>query len=207
MPRYYGLDTHGAAAEAALLRGKITVVADAQSPASKVLRIDGGMTTAPTVVYPPHTDRGQKTKGTTEFTLKTQSINLGVLLRRKLDYSFPNQRAEVFVAPRDLASPADSDFKLACVWYLAGSNTCIYSDPSGELGPTQHNIQTSNRRFRDDEFLVPRDLTAGRSSIRVRIKFTPVGIPLFPGHPLGELAWREIRYDEYCYTLANHGGN
>ncbi|HVK58698.1 MAG TPA: DUF2961 domain-containing protein [Candidatus Kapabacteria bacterium] len=195
------------ATEATLLRGKIKVADDSQSPATKVLRIDGGMTSAPTVVYPPHTDRGRKTKGTTEFTLKTQSTNLGVLLRRKLDYSFPNQRAEVFVAPGDLASPSDSDFKLAGVWYLAGSNTCIYSDPRGELGPTQHNIQTSNRRFRDDEFLVPRDLTAGRSSIRLRIKFTPVEIPLFPGHPLGELAWSEIRYDAYSYTLTNQDGN
>jgi hypothetical protein len=42
-------------------------------------------------------------------------------------------------------------------------------------------VQTSNRRFGDDEFLLPRQLTAGRSSIRVRVKFTPVATPLFPG--------------------------
>ena len=62
-------------------------------------------------------------------------------------------------------------------------------------------MQTSNRRFRDDEFLVPRDLTEGRSSIRVRIKFTPVTTPLFPGHPLPELGWSEIRYDAYCFVM------
>ena len=62
-------------------------------------------------------------------------------------------------------------------------------------------MQTSNRRFRDDEFLVPRDLTAGRSAIRVRVKFTPVAKPLFPGYPLPELAWSEIRYEAYCYVV------
>jgi hypothetical protein len=62
-------------------------------------------------------------------------------------------------------------------------------------------VQTSNRRFRDDEFLVARDLTAGRSAIRVRVKFTPVDRPLFPGHPLAELAWSEMRYDAYCVVI------
>ena len=77
----------------------------------------------------------------------------------------------------------------------------MYSNPKDELGATQHNVQTSNRRFRDDEFLVPRELTRGRSQIRVRIQFTPVEIPLFPGHPLPELAWSEIRYTAYCWVL------
>jgi hypothetical protein len=95
----------------------------------------------------------------------------------------------------------DSDWKPAGIWYLAGANTCIYSDPKGELGETQHNIQTSNRRFRDDEFLIAHDLTQGRSAIRVRVKFTPVNRPLFPGHPIPELAWSEIRYDAYCFVM------
>jgi hypothetical protein len=189
------------ATEPAKIVGKIKVVEDAKSSTSKVLRIDGGLTTEPFVVYPPHTDRGRKTRGTTEFTLKTRADNLGVLLRRKLDYSFPNQRAEVFVAVGDIANPAESDFKSAGIWYLAGANTCVYSDPRGELGATQHNVQTSNRRFRDDEFLLSRDLTQGRTSLRIRVKFTPVNVPLFPGHPMGELAWSEIRYDAYCYVL------
>jgi hypothetical protein len=89
----------------------------------------------------------------------------------------------------------------AGVWYLAGSNTCVYSNPQAELGATQHALRTSNRRFRDDEFLVPRDLTEGRSAIRLRMRFTPVERPLFPGRPLGELAWSEIRYTAYCFVL------
>jgi len=62
-------------------------------------------------------------------------------------------------------------------------------------------VQTSNRRFRDDEFLIPRDLTEGRSAIRIRVEFTPVKIPLLPNRPLEELAWSEIRYKAYCYVM------
>jgi len=153
-------------------------------------------------VYPAHADRGRTTKGVSEFSLKLEPENFGVLLRRKLDYVFPNQRAEVFVADasqsREEKEPA---WKPAGVWYLAGSNTCVYSNPREELGATQHVVQTSNRRFRDDEFLVPRGLTEGRSAIRIRVQFTPVKRPLFPGHPLPELAWSEIRYSAYCFVM------
>jgi hypothetical protein len=152
------------------------------------------------VIHPPFTMRGRKMTGTSEFTLKVDPNNWGVLLRRTLDYALPNQRAEVFVADVSEAAPR---WKAAGVWYLAGSNTCVYSNPKGELGATQHNVQTSNRRFRDDEFLIGRDLTRGRDKIRVRVKFTPVEIPLFPGHPLPELGWSEIRYDAYSYVMPN----
>jgi hypothetical protein len=152
------------------------------------------------VAYPAHTDVGRTTTGSSEFQLKITPRNLGVLLRRKLDYSFPNQRAEVFVS--DTAGrPGESDWKPAGVWYLAGANTCVYSDPRGELGETLQNVQTSNRQFREDEFLLPRNLTEGRSSIWIRVKFTPVERPLFPGHPMPELAWSEIRYDVYCFVM------
>jgi hypothetical protein len=140
-------------------------------------------------IYPEETDRGRKTKGWSEFTLKIDPKNRGVMLRRKLDYAFPNQRAEVSV-----------DGKRAGVWYLAGSNTCVFSSPRGELGATQHVVQTSNRRFRDDEFLLPLALTKGRSEIRVRVKFTPVETPLYPGYSLPELAWSEIRYTAYSFV-------
>jgi hypothetical protein len=153
-----------------------------------------------TEVYPSHTDRGRKTTGTSQFKLKLDSKNLGVLLRRKLDYTFPNQRAEIFVAD-GVKEPGDADWKRAGIWYLAGGNTCVYSNPKEELGATQHIVQTSNRRFRDDEFLLPRDLTEGRSLIWLRAKFIPVKTPLFPGRELDELAWSEIRYDVYCYVM------
>jgi hypothetical protein len=174
---------------------------DASEPYEITSRYEWGIDTLPKTsedVYPPHTDKGRKTRTTSEFTLKLKKENLGVLLRRKLDYSFPNQRAEIYVADGETES---ADWKLAGVWYLAGSNTCIYSNPRDELGATEHNIQTSNRRFRDDEFLISRRLTQNRNFIRVRIKFTPTNIPLFPGHPFPEQAWSEIRYDAYCFVM------
>jgi hypothetical protein len=69
------------------------------------------------------------------------------------------------------------------------------------LGETLHHVETSNRRFRDDEFLVPRALTEGRAAIRVRVEFTPVQRPLFPGYPVPELAWSELRYEAYCFVM------
>jgi hypothetical protein len=56
------------------------------------------------------------------------------MLRRKQDYAFPNRRAEVFVAEAQSGQPA---------WKPAG------------VGAIQHIVQTSNRRFRDYEFLLP----------------------------------------------------
>jgi hypothetical protein len=151
-------------------------------------------------IYPAHRDTARKTTGSSEFTVKLLPNNFGVLLRRKLDYAYANQRALVFVADDTKASDPDA-WKPAGVWYTAGSNTCVYSDPPAELGATQHNVQTSNRRFRDDEFLIGREHTRGRNAIRVRVKFTPVKIPLFPSWPLAEPAWTEIRYSAYCYVM------
>jgi hypothetical protein len=186
------------AASVGKFAGAVRAVDDAASSSGKVIEMGGA---TDTVVYPPHKDTGRKTPGTSAFTVKLVPNNLGAMLRRKLDYSFPNQRAEVFVADADNAQLAESDWKPAGVWYLAGANTCIYSDPKGELGETLHNVQTSNRQFRDDEFLLPRDLTQGRNAIRVRVKFTPVNRPLFPGHPIPELAWSEMRYDVYSIVM------
>jgi Protein of unknown function (DUF2961) len=146
------------------------------------------------VIYPEEQDTGRTTKGTSGFRLRLRPDNLGVLLRRKLDYGFPDQRAEVYIADN-----ANSEGNLAGIWYLAGSNTVVYSNPKEELGATEHNVETSNRRFRDDEFLVSRELTRGKKEIWVRIKFTPVNRPLFPGYPIGDRAWSEIRYTAYCF--------
>jgi hypothetical protein len=146
-------------------------------------------------IYPAEQDKGRTTKGTSEFKLRLNADNLGVLLRRKLDYSFADQRAEVYIADK-----SKSNWKLAGTWYLAGSNTCVYSNPKEELGATQHIVETSNRRFRDDEFLISRELTQGRKTIWVRIKFTPVNRSLFPGYPVGERAWSEIKYTAYSFV-------
>ena len=173
---------------------------EASEPYEIISRYEWGVDTLDEKeIYPAHTDHGRKTRGTTEFSLKLKPGNFGVLLRRKLEYAFPNQRAEVFVA--DESSGSVGEFKSAGIWYLAGANTCVYSNPKDELGATQHVVQTSNRRFRDDEFIVARDLTRGLSAIRVRIKFTPVETPLFPGQSLPELTWSEIAYTAYCWVM------
>jgi hypothetical protein len=154
-----------------------------------------------TVIYGPHRELCRKMTNRSEFVLSIDPNNAGVMLRRTLDYSFPNQRAEIYVADAKSKQVAESKWKSAGVWYLAGANTCVYSDPRGELGATQHEIVTSNRRFRDDEFLLPLELTRGRSKIRVRVVFKPVQRPLFPGAAMPELAWSEIRYEAFSWVM------
>ncbi len=171
---------------------------DASEPYEIISRYEWGPDTLHgQEVYPAHKDKGRKTTGSSEFTVKIDKKNVGVLLRRKLDYQYPNQRAEVFIAD----AKDRSGWKKAGVWYLAGGNTCVYSNPKPETGATEHNVQTSNRRFRDDEFLVPRPLTEGKKSIRVKVQFTPVNRPPVPGHPVPDLAWSEIRYDVYSFVV------
>src|SRR6185503_5333740 len=47
-------------------------------------------------VYPAHTETGRWTAGASELTLRVDPRNLGVMLRRQLDYSLPDQRANVY---------------------------------------------------------------------------------------------------------------
>jgi len=161
-------------------------------------------------LFPATTDRGRTTKSFSEFDLQLDPSNIGVMLRRKLDYVYPNQRARVFIHD---VNAIGLDWEFAGIWYVAGSNTCVFSNggvhsiadfaDKREVGATEHIVQTSNRRFRDDEFLLPVALTRNRAKIRVRIEFLPVDRPLFPGHPLPELAWSEMRYTTYCYVIPN----
>ena len=159
-------------------------------------------------VYPPHEEDGRTTQGISEFSVQLDPENLGVLLRRTLDYSLPNQTAEVYISDAGPLADADPEksanapqWEYAGIWYLAGSNTAIYSDPSGELEKRLLRTKTSNRRFRDDEFLVPARLTENRSAIRIRIKFIPDGQKLFPEFPFPkESAWSELGYEVYSYV-------
>jgi hypothetical protein len=149
-------------------------------------------------VYPATTDTGRHTTGTTEFTVAVRPDNEGVLLRRKLDYGYPDQRATVFVAD-DAPGAA---FAPAGTWYLAGSNTCAFVQAGTETGVAAPMVETSNRRWRDDEFLLSSALTHGRDRIRVRIVFTPASpeLPVAPGVPVAARAWSEYRYTAYSYV-------
>jgi hypothetical protein len=176
----------------------------ASEPTKLTSRFEWGPDTLDGVeVYPAHTENGRTTLGTSEFTLRIDPENVGVMLRRTLDYGLPNQRAHIAVADAsDTGRPvADADFQAAGTWYLAGSNLAAFSDPPEELGAAEHVMRLSNRRFREDEFLLPRALTEGRSAIRIRVTFIPVERPLFPGHPLAPLGWSEMDYTAYSFVL------
>lgn len=160
-------------------------------------------------IFPAHEEDGRYTRGVSEFTVQLDPDNVGALLRRTLDYSFPNQTAEVYIADVSEEQTAsvgqtvdDAQWEKAGIWYLAGSNTVLYSNPKGELEKRELRTKTSNRRFRDDEFLIPARLTENRSSISVRIKFIPDEQQLFPAFPFPkESAWSELRYDVYSYIV------
>jgi hypothetical protein len=162
----------------------------------------------PAEVVPTTSDDGRRTKAQSEFTLRAQPNAVGVMLRRRLDLQYPNQKAIVYIADGEAESP---QWEEAGTWYSAGGNTVVFGDPRivpeakrkqhVELMPPEHIVQTSNRRWRDDEFLLPTRLTSGRSKIRVRCKFVPVGLPLFPGRAADEEAWTEFRYWAYCFVM------
>jgi hypothetical protein len=147
-------------------------------------------------VYPPSSDIGRSMKGQSEMTLQIDPQNFGVMLRRKFDQSFVDQRAEVWVA-------GDGDFEKIGEWYFAGSNTALFGWTPGTtetLNAPPEKV-TSNRRWREEEFIIPRRVTRGRSAIRVRI--VPIGTPqpLLPGEPAPERVWSAFRYTAYSWVL------
>ncbi len=147
--------------------------------------------------YPATTDTGRHTTGTSQLTLALNPENYGVLLRRKLDYAYPDQRAKVSVADDVDGAP----FVDAGTWYLAGASTYLFADSSSETSNGTASVESSDHRWRDDELMIPRQLTEGRSSIRVRIAFAPANQPLQPGQPPPTQAWSEYRYAAYCWVL------
>ena len=120
------------------------------------------------------------------------------MLQRRFDYLYPNQRTEVFVAD-DTDNP---DWQPAGTWFTPGSNTCVYSRPREEDGETWHELRTCNRRFKESEFLLPRKLADGRSSIRVKVQHVADDRELHPGSAYPEKsAWSEIGYKCYCFVM------
>jgi hypothetical protein len=180
-------------ARGAEVHGGVSVATEAEASCGAAVSLDFAELSG---FVPEFEKTGRHTTGTSEFSVRLRPDNIGVLLRRTLDYKFPNQRAEVYIDNAE-GKPA---WQRAGVWYLAGANTCVYSDPREELGATRHDVVISDRRLRDDEFVIARKWTEGRDAIRVRVVFTPVKRPLFPGHPLSELAWSELDYRVYCFV-------
>jgi len=158
-------------------------------------------------VYPAHILDGRYNKGISEFTLKLKKENQGALLRRTLDYSYPNQKAEIYVADVSKANNR-LQWKYAGIWYTAGSNTAVLSFPRGELDKRLYNLSTSNRRFRDDEFMIPSSLTKNVSAIRLRIKPIIEKQELYPGKSFpNESAWSELSYEVFSYLTPEYKSN
>lgn len=154
--------------------------------------------------FPEEEDYVRIMKGTCEFEVEINPDNLGVMMRRKFDYLYPNQCAKVWVKRKQI----ESEWNLVGEWYTAGSNTVVFSRPSGknfsinELAETEHNVITGNRRWREEEFLIPQHLTEGANKLQIKIKFVPVKKDLFPGYSFPvDSAWSESRYYVYCYKM------
>ena len=97
---------------------------------------------------------------------------------------------------------SDARFVSAGIGCTAGSNRIIFSNPAQELGALTPVIEESNRRWRDDEFLISRALPRGLSRIRVRFQVAPTGNVLLPGDvPPRPSAWSEVRYSAYSWSL------
>ena len=147
--------------------------------------------------FPEHVQNGRYTRGSSEFTVRLNPDNHGAMIRRTLDYSFPNQKAEVYVADE-----GSEDWRYVGVWYLAGSNTFLRSFPKDELGERLYIVKTSNRRFRDDEFLIPAKFTQGKSSLRIKVRHVAEDRDLYPGMPFpNKNAWSELRYQVFSYVM------
>jgi hypothetical protein len=158
-------------------------------------------------LIPAHLETGRSTRGTSEFTVHLDPKNLGAMLRRTLDYSLPNQKAAVYIANASEGFSAnDPRWEYVGIWYTPGSNTYVHSFPfaGGELGEREYQVRTSNRQFREDEFLLPAQLTQGRSAVRVRIVFQPEDRELYPGQPFpNKSGWSELSYKVFSYIMPN----
>ncbi len=174
------------------------VNADSAAPETLTSRYELGVERAGgREVVPAVTDAGRRVTTRSEFTVRLDPSNVGVMLRRTYDASIPEQRAEVLVAEdRDGAG-----FESAGYWFNAGSNVTVYSDAATETGIPMRELRTSPRRWREDEFLLPRRLTERRGSIRVRVRPAPVERPVVVGMTARASAWSEFRYQVYAYVL------
>lgn len=101
-----------------------------------------GVTSQGTMV----TDDGRAHMGYSQFTAAISSSNQGVVLKRRLDYSVGNQKANVYI-----------DGQLVGEWFDEGSCTAAIYD-------------TFNK-WKDSTFTIPSSFTSGKSSIVIRVSY------------------------------------
>src|SRR5207248_2064620 len=70
-------------------------------------------------------DDGRRTATWSEFEMDVRPDAVGVMLRRRLDLQYPNQKAIIYVADATSDKP---DWKQAGTWYTAGGNTVVFAD-------------------------------------------------------------------------------
>lgn len=153
--------------------------------------------------YRTHTGMVRLSRGSTEFDCDVLPDNLGLMIRRRFDYRYPNQLARVSILH-------DREWQHVGDWYSPGSSTVVFSRPntgrgnfsSDELLPTEHHVIDSGKHWREDEFLIAASHTAGRSRVRIRIEHVPVERDLYPGVPFDEPScWSESLYSVFSYRL------
>jgi len=108
--------------------------------------------------------------GTASFTMQLDPHNVGAFLRRTFDDCVANQRANVYL-----------DGSFAGTWYDAG-----VSKGAG--------VDGHRRCWRDEDFPLPASLTAGKSSVKVRIAFAPTSDPQ-------NSKWTAFRYSMFSFVL------
>jgi hypothetical protein len=113
---------------------------------------------------------GTRLTGSATFRLALAPHNIGVFLRRTFDDCIANQRANVYVNGHFVGT-----------WYDAGA-----SAPAG--------IDGHPRCWRDEDFPLPASLTAGKSSITIKIAFVPTSDPQ-------DSAWTAFRYQLYSFVM------
>ena len=116
------------------------------------------------------TARGTTLAGATSFTMQLDPHNAGAFLRRTFDDCVPSQRANIYL-----------DGSFAGTWHDAGA-----SNGAG--------IDGHQRCWRDEDFPLPAALTAGKSSVHVRIVYLPTTDPQ-------NSAWTAFRYSMYSFVL------
>ena len=123
-----------------------------------------------TVHSPLTTATGTTSAGTASFTMQLNPRNVGAFLRRTFDDCIANQRANVYL-----------DGVFAGTWYDAGA-----SNGAG--------IDGHRRCWRDEDFPLPASLTAGKTSVNVRVAFVPTSDPR-------NSAWTAFRYSMFSFVL------
>ena len=92
-------------------------------------------------------------------------------------------------------------YETVTYWYGLPAASLVLTDEI-DIGDEADEKAHNYRRFRDDEFLIPAKFTQGKSSIRIKVKCTPVTRDLYPGIAFPkESAWSELRYKVYTYVM------